>query len=51
MCLDQTYSTVRTGKYLYDTFPPQNGLEKGDDLPPLLASVTLKYAIRKTRWD
>jgi hypothetical protein len=30
MCLNETYSKVRTGKYLSDMFPIQNGLKQGD---------------------
>jgi predicted PolB exonuclease-like 3'-5' exonuclease len=29
MCLKETYTKVRTGKHLSDTFPIQNGLEQG----------------------
>jgi hypothetical protein len=30
MCLHETYSRVRIGKHLSDTFPIQNGLKQGD---------------------
>jgi hypothetical protein len=29
MCLKETYIKVRTGKYLSDTIPIQNGLKQG----------------------
>jgi hypothetical protein len=35
MCLNETYSKVRIGKLLSDSFPIQNGLEQGDGLSPL----------------
>jgi hypothetical protein len=34
MCLNETYSKVRIGKHLSDSFPIQNGLKPGDDLSP-----------------
>jgi hypothetical protein len=36
MCLSETYSRVRVGKHLSDTFPIKNGLKQGDALSPLL---------------
>jgi hypothetical protein len=47
MCLNETYSKVRTGKHLSDKFPIQNGLKQGDALSPLLFNFVLEYAIRK----
>jgi hypothetical protein len=47
MCLNETYSKVRIGKLLSDTFPIQNGLKKGDTLSPLLFNFALEYAMRK----
>jgi hypothetical protein len=49
MCLNETYSKVRIGKYLYDTFPVQNGLKQEDALLPLLFNCVLEYAIRKVQ--
>jgi hypothetical protein len=56
MCLNETYSKVRIGKYLSNSFPIQNGLKYGDALSPLLFYFALEYVItlgrsRKTRWD
>jgi hypothetical protein len=49
MCLNKTYSKVRTDKYFSDNFPIQNGLKQGDALSPLLFNFALKYAIRKVQ--
>jgi hypothetical protein len=49
MCLNETYSKVRIGKLLSDKFPIQNGLQQGDDLPPLFFSFASEYAIRKVQ--
>jgi hypothetical protein len=49
MCLSETYSKVRIGKLLSDTFPIQNGLKQGDALSPLLFNFALEYAIRKVQ--
>jgi hypothetical protein len=40
MCLNETYSRVRVGKFLSDKFPVQNGL-KQDVLSPLLFNFAL----------
>jgi hypothetical protein len=42
-------SEVHTGKHLSDTFPVQNGLNKGDALLPLLFNFALEYTIRKVQ--
>jgi hypothetical protein len=49
MCLNETYSKVRIGRHLSDSFPIQNGLKQGDALSPLLFKFALKYAIRKVQ--
>jgi hypothetical protein len=49
MCVNETYSKVRIGKHLSDSFPLQNGLEQGDALSPLLFNFALEYAIRKVQ--
>jgi len=49
MCLTETYSRVRVGKNLSDTFPIRNGLEQGDVLSPLLSNFALEYAIRRVQ--
>jgi hypothetical protein len=43
MCLNETYSTVRVGKYLSALFPIKNGL-KEDALSELLPNFALEYA-------
>jgi hypothetical protein len=49
MCLNETYSKVRIGKHLSDSFLIQNCLKQGDALPPLLFNFALEYAIRKVQ--
>jgi sorting nexin-29 len=49
MCLNETYSNVRIGKYLSGSFPIQNGLKQGDALSPLLFNLALEYAVRKVQ--
>jgi hypothetical protein len=49
MCLYETYSKVRKGNNLSDTFPIQNGLEQGDALPLFLFNFASEYAIRKVQ--
>jgi actin-related protein len=49
MCLNETHSKVRIGKYLSDSFPIQNGLKQGNALTSLLFNFALEYAIRKVQ--
>jgi hypothetical protein len=49
MCLNETYSKVRIGKNLSDSFPIQNGIKQGDALSPLLFNFALEYAIKKVQ--
>jgi hypothetical protein len=49
MCLNETYTKVRIGKHLSDSFPVQNGLQQGDALSSLLFNFALEYAIRKVQ--
>jgi hypothetical protein len=49
MCVSETYSRVRVGKHLSDTFPIKNGLKQGDALSPLLFNFALEYAIRRVQ--
>jgi hypothetical protein len=49
MCLNETYSRVRAGKHLSDTFPMKNGLKQGDALSPLLFTFALEYAISRVQ--
>jgi sorting nexin-29 len=49
MCLNETYSIVRIGKYQSDKLPIQNGLKKGDALSPLLFNFALEYSIRRVQ--
>jgi hypothetical protein len=46
MCLNETYSKVRLGKYLSGTFRIRNGLKQGDALSPMLFNLALEYVIR-----
>jgi hypothetical protein len=46
MRFNETYSTVRIGKYQSDTLPIQNGMKQGDSLSPLLFNFALEYATR-----
>jgi len=46
MCRTVTYSRVRVGKNLSDSFPIRNGLKQGGALSLLLFDFTLGYAIR-----
>jgi hypothetical protein len=45
MCLNETYSKVRIGKHLSESFRIQNGLRQGDALSSLLFNFGLQYAI------
>jgi sorting nexin-29 len=47
LCLNETYSKVRIGKHVSDSFPIQNRLKQGDALSPLLFNFALDHAIRK----
>jgi hypothetical protein len=49
ICLPETYSKVRVGKNLSDTFPIRNGLKQGDTLSPLHFTYALGYAIRRVQ--
>jgi hypothetical protein len=49
MCLNETYSTVRIGKYQSDKIPIQNGLKQGGALSPLLFNFPLQYAIKRVQ--
>jgi hypothetical protein len=49
ICLNETYSKVRTGKFLSDNYPIQNGLKQGDALPPMLSNFALDCSIRKVQ--
>jgi hypothetical protein len=49
MCLNETYSKVRIGKHLSESFPIQNGLKQGDALSSLLFNFALEYAFRKVQ--
>jgi hypothetical protein len=47
MCINETYSTGRIGKYQTDKFPIHNGLKERDALSQLLFNFGLEYAIRR----
>jgi hypothetical protein len=54
MCLNKTYCKDHMGKYLFDSFPIQNGLRHRDTLSPLLFNFALDMPLgrsRKIRWD
>jgi hypothetical protein len=45
MCLNETYSEVRVGKFCLMNFLFQNGLKEGDTLSPLLFNFALEYEV------
>jgi hypothetical protein len=49
ICFNETYSKVRIGKHLPESFLIQNGLKQGDAVSPLLFSFGLEYAITKVQ--
>jgi hypothetical protein len=52
MCLNDTYSKVRIGKFLSDKFPIQNGLKRGDALSPLLFNLAFRICRQfGIEWD
>ena len=42
MSLTETYSRVRVGKNVSDSFPIRNGLKQGDALSPMLFNFALE---------
>jgi hypothetical protein len=46
MRLNETYNTVRIGKYQSGKFPVHNGLKQGDALSQMLFNFGLEYAFR-----
>jgi hypothetical protein len=46
VCLNETCSEVRIGKYLSNTFPIQDSLKQGDTLKPSFLNFALESAIR-----
>ena len=49
MCLSQTYSRVRVGRFLSVAFPILCDLKQGDALSPVLFNFALEYVIRKVQ--
>jgi hypothetical protein len=49
MRLNETYSRVRVGKYLSDTFPIKNDLKQGGALWLSLFGLALEYVIRRVQ--
>jgi len=47
MCLNETCSRVRVGKYLSGMFPINNNLKQGDALSSLLFNIAVEYAIKR----
>jgi hypothetical protein len=46
MCLKETYSKVRIGKQLCDSYPFQNDLKQWDALSPLLFNFVFENQVR-----
>jgi hypothetical protein len=54
MCLNETYSKVRIGKHLSDSFPVKNGLKQRDALSPLFFNFAFspgKSGGTEIEWD
>jgi hypothetical protein len=49
MCLNERYSTVRTGKNLSDMLPIRNCLKQGEGLSPMLFSFALDAPLGRFR--
>ena len=49
ICLSETYSRVRVGRFLSDAFPIHCALKQGDALLPLLFNFAMEYAIWKVQ--
>ena len=49
MCLRETYSRVRVGRFLSYAFPIHCRLKQGDALSPLHFNFALEYAIRRVQ--
>jgi len=47
--LTETYSRVRVGKNVSDSFHFMKGLKQGDALSPMLFNFALEYAIRRVQ--
>jgi len=49
MSLTETYSRVRVGKNVSDSFPITNGLKQGDPLSPMIFNFVLEYTMRRVQ--
>ena len=49
MCLSETYSRVRVGRFLSDACPIHCGFKQGDALSPLPFDFVLQYVIRRVQ--
>jgi hypothetical protein len=49
ICLNENYTKVHIGKRRSETFPIQNGLKQGDELPLLHFNFALEHSIRKVQ--
>jgi hypothetical protein len=45
MCLNETFSKVRIGKHLSDSFPIQNGVRQGDALCSLIFQLYFRTCL------
>jgi len=49
ICLNETYTKVQVGKYLFDVFSVKNCQKQGDALSPFLFKYALALAIRRVQ--
>jgi hypothetical protein len=49
MCLNETYSKVRIGNHLSDSFLIQNSFKQGDALPQLFSTLLYNMPLGRSR--